>query len=62
MPYTIKKKGSGYTVASPSHPEGHSKHPMTMKDAQAQMRIMQESESGHAKAKKHRDQKNRGPE
>lgn len=62
MPYSIVKKGSGYTVTSPNHPEGHSKGPMTMQAAQAQMRIMQESERGTDKSKKHHEQKNRRPE
>lgn len=61
MPYDIVKVKGGYQVVSPNHPKGHSKKPMTQDDAVAQMRIMQESESGHAKAKAHSDQKNRGP-
>lgn len=62
MPYEIKRKGNGYTVVSPNHPEGHSKKPMSHKNAIAQMRIMEEAESGHAKSKKHHDQQNRRPE
>jgi hypothetical protein len=62
MPYDIVKVKGGYQVTSPNHPEGHSKSPMTLANAQAQMRIMQETESGHAKAKAHHSQKNRRPE
>ena len=44
MPFRIKKFGSGYKVVSPNHPEGHSKKPMTLKNAQAQLRIMEQAE------------------
>ena len=44
MPYAIKKVDGGYQVASPNHPEGHSKKPMTRRNAIAQMMIMQRAE------------------
>lgn len=46
MPFTIIKKGSGYTVASPNHPEGHSNKPMTRRNAIAQKLIMERAEFG----------------
>jgi len=62
VPYSIKKMGSGYTVVSPNHPEGHSKKPMTHENAVAQMLIMERSELGHKKAKAYQEQRNRRPE
>ncbi len=65
MPYSIKKKGSGFTVTSPNHPEGHSNKPMTRKNAIAQKLIMQRAEgteSGHKKFKAWHAQKNGRPE
>ena len=61
MPYSIKPMGNGFTVVSPNHPEGHSKKPMTKANAQAQMRIMQEAESGSNKVKAWHAQKNGRP-
>ena len=52
MPFTIIKKGSGYTVASPNHPEGHSNKPMTRRNAIAQKMIMERAEFGPAPASK----------
>ena len=62
MPYSIVKVNGGYQVTSPNHPEGHSKKPMSLKNAQAQKRIMEESESGQKKAASYRAQKGAGPE
>ena len=44
MPYKIERKGNGYIITSPNHPEGHSKKPMTRRNAIAQMMIMQRAE------------------
>ena len=42
MPYDLKKSGSGFKVFSPNGP--HSKKPMTLRKAQAQLRILEEYE------------------
>jgi hypothetical protein len=44
MPSTIKKVKGGYIVVSPNHPEGHSRKPMTHKDAIAQKLIIDRSD------------------
>ncbi len=46
MPYSIIKVNGGYQVASPNHPEGHSKKPMTRRNAIAQKLIMERDEFG----------------
>jgi len=40
MPYKIEKKGKGYVVTSPNTPEGHSKKPLTLRDAKRQIRAI----------------------
>lgn len=41
MPYKISRFGKGYKVTSPNTPQGHSKKPMTLKRAKAQMRAIE---------------------
>ena len=40
MPYKLKKKGKGFVVASPNHPQGFSKSPQTAAKAKSQMRAL----------------------
>lgn len=44
MPYKLKKADSGYKVTSSSG--AHSKKPMTLRNAKAQMRLLQGIEHG----------------
>jgi hypothetical protein len=40
MPYEVKKRGPGYKVTSPNHPQGFSKKPMTLREAKLQLRAI----------------------
>ena len=40
MPYKLKKKGTGYIVASPNHPSGFSKRPLTLRQAKRQLKAL----------------------
>ena len=44
MPYNLQKSGKGYKVMSPSG--SHSKKPMTLRNAKAQLRLLQGIKKG----------------
>ena len=46
MPATLKKVKGGYQASTPNHPEGHSKKPMTLRNAKRQLRLLNAIEHG----------------
>ncbi len=52
MPWKIVRMGNGYAVKTIATGEKHTKHPMKLSQAKAQLRIMAAAEPGAAKGKK----------
>lgn len=46
MPYSLRKVKGGEKVASPNHPGGFSKKPLTHRDAVAQLRAIMRNTKG----------------
>lgn len=52
MPYKVSKKGSGYKVTTPNHPQGFSKKAQTAKEAYAQKAAIEHSTGENDKGEK----------